>query len=79
MTISGGMDEAYEAEQFAQLVTPGFAPLANFAGFRDYEAAAVQETGENIPALSDRIARQVSGYLMDSSTGCALTAVTLTH
>jgi Protoglobin len=64
MTISSGMDEAYEAEQDAQLVTPGFAPLAEFAGFRDYEAAAVQETGENIPALSDRIAQQVSGYLM---------------
>jgi Protoglobin len=25
---------------------------------------AVQETGQNIPALSDRIARQISGYLM---------------
>ncbi|MGH3841026.1 MAG: protoglobin domain-containing protein, partial [Pseudonocardiaceae bacterium] len=47
-----------------QLVTPEFAPLAEFAGFGAYEAAAVQDTGKNIPALSERIAREISGYLM---------------
>jgi hypothetical protein len=64
MTTSSGIDEAREAEDYEQLVTPEFAPLADFAGFRDYEAAAVRETGNNIPALSDRIAQQISGYLM---------------
>ncbi len=64
MTIGSRIDEAHEVEQYDRLVTPEFAPLAEFAGFRDYEAVAVQETGKNVPALSDRIAREISGYLM---------------
>jgi hypothetical protein len=59
MTISSRTAEAHEP-----LVTSEFAPLAEFAGFRTYEAAAVQETGKNIPALSERIAREITGYLM---------------
>jgi protoglobin len=73
MTISSGMDEAYEAERYAQLVTPEFAPLAEFAGFREYEAVAVQETGKAIPALSERIARQIAGYLMTRPEFTSLT------
>jgi Protoglobin len=61
MTISDRIDEA---QQYDLLVTPEFAPLADFAGFRAYEATAVQETGKNVPAFSDRIAREISGYLM---------------
>lgn len=72
MTISSGIEEAYEAEDYDRLVTPEFALLAEFAGFRDYEAAAVQETGKNIPALSDRIARQISGYLMTRPESASL-------
>lgn len=57
MTISSRTAEAHGAEPHDQLVTSEFAPLADFAGFGVYEAAAVQETGKNIPALSERIAR----------------------
>ena len=64
MTVSSRINEAYGIEPPNQLVTPEFAPLAEFAGFREYEAVAVQETGGNIPALSERIARRISGYVM---------------
>ena len=72
MTTSSGIDEAHGAQPYDRLVTPEFAPLADFAGFKDYEAAAVQETGENIPALSDRIARQMTGYLMTRPESASL-------
>ncbi len=58
MTISSSV------EQHDLLVTPEFSPLAEFAGFRAYEAVAVQETGTGIPALSEHIAAKISGYLM---------------
>ena len=64
MTVSSRINEAYGAQSPDQLVTAEFASLAEFAGFGEYEAAAVQETGQNIPALSERIARQISGYVM---------------
>jgi hypothetical protein len=72
MTISGRIDQAHEAERYDRLVTPEFAPLAEFAGFGEYEAAAVQETGKNIPALSERIAQQISGYLKTRPESTAL-------
>ena len=50
--------------QYDRLVTPDFAPLAEFAGFGSYEAMAVQETGRGVPALSTRLAEEISRYLM---------------
>src|SRR5690349_6593779 len=64
MNVSSRTAETHGVEPRDQLVTPGFSPLAEFAGFGAYEAAAVQDTGKNIPALSERIAREISGYLM---------------
>jgi hypothetical protein len=46
------------------LVTPEFAPLAEFAGFGEYEAVAVQETSQAIAAMIDRIPEGISEYLM---------------
>jgi hypothetical protein len=60
MTVSSRTAGAHGVDPHDQLVTPAFAPLAEFAGFGDYEAAAVQDTGKNIPGLSERIAREVS-------------------
>ncbi|MGH3852893.1 MAG: protoglobin domain-containing protein [Pseudonocardiaceae bacterium] len=48
---------------YDRLVTPEFAPLAEFAGFGKYEAEAVQKTGKGISALSDRIPGLISEYL----------------
>jgi hypothetical protein len=64
MTTSRGIYQDQAVDRYDRLVTPEFAPLADFAGFGDYEAAAVRETGKNMPALSDRIAAQVFEYLM---------------
>ncbi len=61
MTIS---NETAEALEYDLLVTPGFAPLAEFAGFGAYEAVAVQETGKAISGFTDDIAEAASGYLM---------------
>ncbi|HKR49026.1 MAG TPA: protoglobin domain-containing protein [Pseudonocardiaceae bacterium] len=63
MTISNETAEVRELE-YDLLVTPGFAPLAEFAGFGAYEAVAVQETGTAISALIDRIPEGISRYLM---------------
>jgi len=63
MTISSRIADAQGADPYERLVTPEFAPLAEFSGFGDYEAAAVQDTGKNISGLSERIAREISGYL----------------
>lgn len=63
MTVSSRTAGAHRVDPHDQPVTPAFAPLAEFAGFGDYEAAAVQDTGKNIPGLSERIAREVSRYL----------------
>lgn len=51
-------------EDFDRLVTPEFAPLADFAGFQAYEAAAVQETGRDLAPLIEKIAADIAGYLM---------------
>ncbi len=63
MTISKGTAEAREVE-YDLLVTPEFAPLAEFAGFGAYEAVAVQETGRAISALTGNIAEAISEHLM---------------
>lgn len=64
MTVQNRADEILEAEDYGQLVTPEFAPLAEFAGFGQYEAVAVQETGMAISALVDSIPAAISEYLM---------------
>jgi hypothetical protein len=63
MTIGSRTEGVRGVEQHDRLVTPEFAPLAEFAGFGAYEAVAVQETGRNISALIDRIPEAVSDYL----------------
>lgn len=63
MSVSDRIGEVREAEGYDQLVTPEFAPLAEFAGFGGYEAVAVQETGKEISALINRIPGEISGYL----------------
>ncbi|MGH3808409.1 MAG: hypothetical protein ACRDRU_17660, partial [Pseudonocardiaceae bacterium] len=60
MTIS----QTEQVREVEQLVTPEFAPLADFAGFGAYEAVAVQETGEDISGFIDRIPAALSAYLM---------------
>ena len=52
-----------EVDWYSQPVTSEFFPLADFAGFGAYEAAAVQETGRGISALMDRIPEMITGYL----------------
>jgi hypothetical protein len=64
MTVQSLTDEIIEAEGYEQLVTPEFAPLAEFAGFGKYEAVAVQETGMAISTLIDSIPEAISEYLM---------------
>lgn len=64
MTIDSQTEEIREVQGDDQLVTPEFAPLADFAGFRAYEAVAVQETGRSIAAFIDRIPGEISAYLM---------------
>lgn len=64
MTVGDGTAGVREVEKYDLLVTPEFAPLAEFAGFGTYEAAAVQETGMAISAFTDNIAEKMSEYLM---------------
>jgi hypothetical protein len=64
MTMSNQTDEVVEVEGYDLLVTPEFAPLAEFAGFGTYEAVAVQETGGYISAFIDRMPGEISRYLM---------------
>ncbi|HKR49021.1 MAG TPA: protoglobin domain-containing protein, partial [Pseudonocardiaceae bacterium] len=64
MTASSRTEEVYGVDQYDRMVTPEFAPLADFAGFGAYEAIAVQETGQDIPALTQRITAEISRYLM---------------
>ncbi|MGH4011622.1 MAG: protoglobin domain-containing protein [Pseudonocardiaceae bacterium] len=63
MTISNETTGARELE-YDLLVTPEFAPLAEFAGFGAYEAVAVQETGKAVSDFTEEIAEEISGYLM---------------
>ncbi|MGB9281028.1 MAG: hypothetical protein WCB57_13240 [Pseudonocardiaceae bacterium] len=64
MTIGNQIEEVLEVSGYDHLVTPEFAPLADFAGFGVYEAVAVQETGRDIAALIDRLPEAITGYLM---------------
>jgi protoglobin len=64
MTTGNQTDEAREVENYDQLVTPEFAPLADFAGFGVYEAVAIQETGKDIAALIDGIPEAITRYLI---------------
>ena len=64
MTISNETAEVREFE-YNLLVTPEFAPLAEFAGFGAYEAVAVQETGKVISGFIGNIAEALSEYLME--------------
>jgi Protoglobin len=64
MTVQNPTEELVETERYDQLVTPEFAPLAEFAGFGEYEAVAVQETGQAIAVTIDRIPEAISEYLM---------------
>jgi Protoglobin len=57
-------NQTEEVERYDLLVTPEFAPLAEFAGFGAYEAVAVQETGREISAFIDRIPGEISEYFM---------------
>lgn len=50
-------------EQPDQLITPGFSRLAEFAGFGEYEAVAVQETGKDMSSFIDGMPAAISGYL----------------
>ena len=63
MTVQNPTDALVEAERCDQLVTPAFAPLAEFAGFGEYEAVAVQETGKEIPAMIDRLPEVICEYI----------------
>jgi hypothetical protein len=56
-------EQAQTIEEPDQLITPEFAPLAEFAGFGDYEAVAVHETGRDMSALIDGMPAAISGYL----------------
>jgi hypothetical protein len=62
MTVEA--DEIIDVENDDQLVTPEFAALADFAGFGQYEAGAVQETGRAISVAIDHMPEAVSEYLM---------------
>jgi Protoglobin len=63
MTTRNQPEETREVEGYDLLVTPEFAPFADFAGFGAYEAVAIQETGKEISVLIDRIPEAVSEYL----------------
>ena len=64
VTIGNQTKEIGQVGTRDQLVTPEFAALAEFAGFGEYEAVAVQETGEDISDLINRIPAQIYDYLM---------------
>ncbi|MFZ0120620.1 MAG: protoglobin family protein [Pseudonocardiaceae bacterium] len=72
MTIGHQIEEVREVEEYDRLVTPEFAPLADFAGFGVYEATAVQKTGGDISALVDRIPEAITGYLMTRPESASL-------
>jgi hypothetical protein len=73
MTISNQAEQVQQIEEYDLLVTPEFAPLAEFAGFGAYEAVAIQETGKEISALIDRIPGLISEYLMTRPESASLT------
>ena len=64
VTIGNQITEIREVGTRDQLVTPEFAALAEFAGFGEYEALAVQETGKGISDFINHIPAQMYDYLM---------------
>lgn len=64
MTVVNQTGEVREVEGRDLLVTPEFAPLADFAGFGEYEAMVVQKTGRDITGFIDRVPGMISAYLM---------------
>ncbi|HEX2298559.1 MAG TPA: protoglobin domain-containing protein [Pseudonocardiaceae bacterium] len=72
MTTSNEMDYAQHVEDFSGLVTPDFAPLADFAGFRGYEAVAVHETSRDLAPLMEMVTADISGYLASRPESTAL-------
>ncbi|MGH4023256.1 MAG: protoglobin family protein [Pseudonocardiaceae bacterium] len=74
MTTSNKIEDAQHVEDFSRLVTPDFAPLADFAGFRGYEAMAVQDTSHDLAPLMEMVAADISGYLASRPESAALLA-----
>jgi hypothetical protein len=72
MTTSNEIEDVQRIESFDHLVTPGFAPLADFAGFRAYEAVAVQETGRDVAPLTGEIAADIAAHLRSRPESSAL-------
>ncbi len=72
MTTVSRTTEVRGIEEYDQLVTPEFAPLADFAGFRTYEAAAVHETGRKMSALIDRLPESIASYFMTRPESASL-------
>ncbi|HET9256045.1 MAG TPA: hypothetical protein VFO16_12700, partial [Pseudonocardiaceae bacterium] len=64
VTIDNQTEAVREVATHDRLVTPQFSALAEFAGFGQYEAVAVQETGEDISVFIDRMPAQIYEYLM---------------
>jgi Protoglobin len=63
MTVVSNAQDTQGTAGYDQLVTPEFAPLAEFAGFGAYEASAIQETGRGITALLDQLPAAITEYL----------------
>lgn len=64
VTIVSRTEEIREVATDDRLVTPQFCALAEFAGFGQYEAVAVQETGQDISVFIDRLPAQIYEHLM---------------
>lgn len=72
MTMSDEAEDVQHLEDFSHLVTPEFAPLADFAGFRSYEAVAVRETAHDLAPLTEKIVAEISRYLGSRPESVAL-------
>jgi hypothetical protein len=74
MTTSNEIEDVHQVEAFDRLVTPEFAPLADFAGFRAYEAVAVQETGRDLLPQTGQIAADIVNHLQQRPESSGLLA-----
>jgi hypothetical protein len=70
MTI--GSEEVHEVDEYDLLVSPEFAPLAEFAGFGEYEATVIQDTGSVIAEFTDRVPAAIATYLTTRSESASL-------
>ena len=70
MTI--GSEEVREVDDYDLLVSPEFAPLADFAGFGEYEATVIQGTGSVIAEFTDRVPAAIVTYLTTRSESASL-------